>query len=258
MFLEWIPAARRWPWADLEATSAVILQLARLHRLSVSACQRVLANPEGEREMAMSAIQTAELYHRSAIARPLAEIRPMHRAIERVAVDINQIRAYVASHTGIAVLHGDVHSGNAVLRLSADLADAVLIDWRRARLGSPLEDVASWLQSLAYWEPQVRRRHDTLLARYLGWAGWGPCVQPGVRRLYWLVAASNGMAGALRYHLAIVSDSKRSTAVRQRSARAVRDWMRVIRRADECWRRRDDFDRQTGSIRTGLDRTTVQ
>jgi hypothetical protein len=38
-----------------------------------------------------------------------------------------------------------------------------LIDWARARRGSPFEDVASWLHSLGCWEPEARRRHDSLL-----------------------------------------------------------------------------------------------
>jgi hypothetical protein len=225
IFLEWIPAANKWPWVDLDATSAVILQLTKLHAMPISTYQTVLADPEIDREMETSAAETAALYHRSPIGRPLAGTRPMHKAIERVAVDLNTIRSYLTVHTGVAVLHGDVHSGNAVIRAFLGAAEAVLFDWGRARLGSPLEDVASWLQSLSFWEPQVKRRHDTLFARYLKLTGRECRADRDLRKLYWVAAASNAMAGALRYHLAVVSDSSRPDSARQRSARAGRDWM---------------------------------
>jgi aminoglycoside phosphotransferase (APT) family kinase protein len=127
-----------------------------------------------------------------------------------------------------AVLHGDLHSGNVVVERGGGVA---FVDWSRARIGSPLEDVAGWLQSLAFWEPEVRRTHDTLLRRYLEARGLGP---PGtdLRDAYWLAAARNGFTGALRYHVTVMEDRSAGARAREDSARALRDWFRLIRRAD--------------------------
>jgi Ser/Thr protein kinase RdoA (MazF antagonist) len=72
---------------------------------------------------------------------------------------------------GTTAIHGDAHPGNALVRSGER---PVLLDWGRARLGSPLEDVSSWLQSLGYWEPEAQRRHDTLLAGYRRRAAFRP------------------------------------------------------------------------------------
>jgi hypothetical protein len=126
----------------------------------------------------------------------------------------------------------------------------VLLDWGRARVGSPLEDVASWLQSLGFWEPEARRRHDTLLRRYLVARGLPRHLGPEVRDAYWLAAASNGLAGALRYHLAVIDGWSQPTAARRaHSVRAAADWLRVIRRADAYWRGAPSVRRRGGAGR---------
>ena len=139
---------------------------------------------------------------------------------------------------GLAVIHGDVHSGNATVRGERGTERAVLLDWGRARLGSPLEDVSSWLQSLGYWEPEARRRHDTLLRRYLAVRGLPTHLGSDLRSAYWLASSCNALAGALRYHL-VVADGWGGAPSRARAeaARAARDHLRVIRRADAVWRR---------------------
>lgn len=246
IFLECVRAIRHWPWADMGAALLVLRQLASLHSVPVNTVRTVFDDPRIGQEIAASAVDTAEFYHRSALARAPHGTRPMHRAIDRIAADLGRIRLYLMAHTGVAVLHGDVHSGNVMIRAVADRAQAVLLDWGRARLGSPLEDVASWLQSLSYWEPQVARRHDSLLSRYLGWTHRSCAFDADLRTLYWLAAASNAMAGALRYHLAGASDASRSQPARERSVRAARYWLRVIRRADERWSRINDRGRRTG------------
>jgi aminoglycoside phosphotransferase (APT) family kinase protein len=128
---------------------------------------------------------------------------------------------------GQTVIHGDVHPGNVILRGPAD-ADVVLLDWARARIGSPLEDVASWLHSLACWEPEARRRHDTLMRIYLEARRTRLAFAPEVRALYWFASASNGLAGAIRYHLSVLSDDRRLPAARADSTRALRAWNRVV------------------------------
>jgi aminoglycoside phosphotransferase (APT) family kinase protein len=138
---------------------------------------------------------------------------------------------------GTTVLHGDVHSRNVVLRAKGGREQAVFIDWGRARLGSPLEDVSSWLESLGCWEGEVRRRHDTLLRHYLVACGLPSSLERTLRDAYWLASASNALAGALAYHLARATDATGCTA-RERSASsaAARVHLRVIRRADALWR----------------------
>jgi hypothetical protein len=68
--------------------------------------------------------------------------------------------------------------------------DVVPVDWARARIGSPLEDVASWLHSLGCCEPQARKRHDTLMRAYLE-ARQLPCAfNSEVRVDYWFASVS--------------------------------------------------------------------
>lgn len=79
---------------------------------------------------------------------------------------------------GKVAIHGDVHTGNVLVRRHPGGAEPVLIDWGRARGGSPLEDLSAWLQSLGYWEPQARRRHDTLISRTSQRAAWTAAFPP--------------------------------------------------------------------------------
>jgi hypothetical protein len=117
-----------------------------------------------------------------------------------------------------------------MLGVGAD-PEVMLIDWARARVGTPLEDVASWLHSLGCWEPEARRRHDTLMQIYLAARRDRRRFVSDVRVDYWFASASNGLSGAIRYHLAVLSDAGRSEAARYDSQRALLTWQRVIRRA---------------------------
>ena len=104
--------------------------------------------------------------------------------------------------------------------------------WARARHGSALEDVGSWLHSLGAWEPEARRRHDTLFKRYLTARGLPVKLGADVRDLYWLASASNALAGALAYHLAVAAD-QRARGNHDSAMRCASGWLRVLRRADE-------------------------
>jgi hypothetical protein len=106
----------------------------------------------------------------------------------------------------------------------------VLIDWARARRGSPLEDLASWLHSLGCWEPNARRRHDTLLQIYLDARGEPRELSVQLRSRYWYASACNGLSGAIRYHLSVLSNLECSADLRYHSLRALAEWERVIRR----------------------------
>jgi hypothetical protein len=123
-----------------------------------------------------------------------------------------------------------MHPGNVILRVGDD-PDVLLIDWARARIGSPIEDVASWLHSLGCWEPEARRRHDTLMRIYLDARQDRRGFVSDLRVDYWFASASNGLSGAIRYHLAVLSDTATTDAARYDSARALGAWQRVIRRA---------------------------
>jgi len=136
---------------------------------------------------------------------------------------------------GCRPIHGDVHSGNVLVRRRGGGDDPVLIDWGRARLASPLEDVSSLLQSLGYWEPEWRRRHDTLLADYLFAFGTEPTLTSSVRAAYWMAGASNVLAGALLHHLCIATDCRQSTSRRRAAGNAAQDALRVIRCASAWW-----------------------
>jgi len=128
------------------------------------------------------------------------------------------------------VIHGDMHPGNVILRHTTRSIDVILIDWARARVGSPLEDIASWLHSLGCWEPQARRRHDTLMRAYLESRRVARMFDSDVRFEYWLASASNGLSGAICYHLAVLADSTVTETARAASSRALIAWERVVRR----------------------------
>jgi aminoglycoside phosphotransferase (APT) family kinase protein len=125
-----------------------------------------------------------------------------------------------------------MHSGNVILRRTGGgTIEVRLIDWARARIGSPLEDIGSWLHSLGCWEPEARRRHDTLMRAYLA-SRRVPCTfDSNMRILYWFASASNGLAGAIRYHLAVLGNATVTETARANSGRALIAWERVVRRA---------------------------
>jgi hypothetical protein len=129
------------------------------------------------------------------------------------------------------VIHGDMHPGNVILRRTGGSIEVILIDWARARIGSPLEDIASWLHSLGCWEPQARRRHDTLMRAYLQSPRAGRLFDSDVRVDYWFASVSNGLSGAIRYHLAVSADPATTQAARANSGLALMAWQRVVRRA---------------------------
>jgi hypothetical protein len=124
-----------------------------------------------------------------------------------------------------------------LLRDGSAHSAVVLIDWGRARLGSPLEDVSSWLESLGYWEPAVRQQRQTLLRHYLRARGLPVGVGRELDLRYWVAAACNVLAGALHYHLLQASRASEPASHRPVEAvRAVRDDLGAIQRADVLWR----------------------
>jgi aminoglycoside phosphotransferase (APT) family kinase protein len=184
--------------------------------------------------LAGSAVTTVQILYGIARAPDFARFRRVVPAARRLASNLARMRRNLLDAERLAVLHGDAHPGNVVFRR---MREPVLLDWARARMGSPLEDVSNWLQSLGFWEPAARRRHDRLLSRYLRARGRPANLGRSFRELYWLARASNAFAGAMTYHLCRASNPAMSEEVRRESYWAAWDWGRSIMRADACWTR---------------------
>jgi aminoglycoside phosphotransferase (APT) family kinase protein len=240
LYLEYVRAARAWPWRETPAATRVLELLGSLHaRLPEQRLREPDLAWDYEAELTASAWTTLELFERVASGVDLAWLRAARGALRRTCAALPDMRQALlsAGPFGTCVIHGDVHSGNTILAPAGEGERVVLLDWARARRGSPFEDVASWLQSLGYWEPEARRRHDTLLRSYLVSRGQPAELSRQLRDTYWLAAASNVLAGALRYHLAVAADrAEAPSAARAEAARAARDQLRVLRRANLLWR----------------------
>ena len=226
LYLEDAKPCASWPWRETTRSAAVCRELARFHDSRELPRERFAW--DYETELTRSAEATLRV---ARDARDPAGKRYWRRVgdLKRVVRALPAVRTRLLSGV-TTVIHGDMHPGNVILRDGASL-QVVLIDWARARVGSPLEDVASWLHSLGCWEPQARRRHDTLMQAYLGARAVPRAFDADLRLDYGLASVSNGLSGAIRYHLAIVSDRSTSEAARFDSQRALTAWTRVVRRA---------------------------
>lgn len=227
LYLEEAQSSAPWPWADTACAGAVCRELARLHDSRTLPREMFAWNYEAE--LARSAQWTLDI---ARDVRDAAGQRCWRRVgdLRRVVAGLSRIRHRLLSGT-TSVIHGDMHPGNVILRSGSSQSDVALIDWARARVGSPLEDIASWLHSLGCWEPEARRRHDTLMRIYLDARCTPQPFACDVRVDYWLASACNGLSGAIRYHLAVLSDSATTEAARYDSGRALIAWERVVRRA---------------------------
>jgi hypothetical protein len=59
-------------------------------------------------------------------------------------------------------------------------------------------------------------------------------ITTDLRTLYWYASASNGLSGAIRYHLLVLIDPVCSSDMKSDSVRILRSWERVIRRVTEA------------------------
>jgi aminoglycoside phosphotransferase (APT) family kinase protein len=235
LYQEFVEPHSGWPWADITTSVAVLKALAHVHG-ATAVDGDSLENWDYESDLIESAQATVALFASAVYGKAALGDRPMLRTLERILQALPAMRAALRSSGPTTLLHGDVHAGNAVVRNKSGAHSVVLLDWGRARLGSPLEDVSSWLQSVSFWEPEVKRRHDTLLRSYLRARRLPDSIGSELRELYWIATACNAMAGALRYHLAVTLDSGRPEEERYSAFHALLDWLRIIRRADLCWR----------------------
>lgn len=225
LYLEEATQESDWPWRQTFTSAAVCHALARLHD-SQRMRSNTLIDWDYESDLTNSARETLAF---ARDARDKAGVRHWRRFgdLRRVVAALPKMRS--ALRQGRTFIHGDVHTGNVILRES-QRGDIAFIDWARARLGSPLEDVASWLHSLGCWEPEARRRHDTLLRAYLEARSSTQKITSELRTAYWYASASNGLAGAIRYHLAVLTDTECKSEVKGESALVLRSWERVIQR----------------------------
>lgn len=237
LYLEWVTRTRAWPWRDALLTRRVLENLAAIHAKTAGINELPpLLRWDYDVELQTHAQITLELIESSRRRLDLAALTKSLPAARRVVRALPAMRRhlYTFQPLGQSVIHGDVHPGNVLVRQRAGRAQPVLIDWGRARLGSPLEDVSSWLQSLGHWEPEVRRWHDTLFRAYLSARGLEDRLTPELRAAYWIAGASNALAGALSYHLALASQARTSQQAGA-AIRAAMGWLRIIRRADAYW-----------------------
>lgn len=229
LFLERVRSVASWPWRDSANTRLVLEQLARVHRFDHEAAQ--FDDWDYEAELLSSAADTVALAAESVASIPELDVRRELRPLRHVAASVVEMRHRMKTALATTLIHGDVHTGNVILRARAGRPEVVFLDWGRSRVGSPLEDVSSWLLSLRSWEPAAARDHDTLFRAYLAAAGRPTALTPELRDAYWFAAAGNVLAGALRYQLSVARESRGKqhiTAVAQ--ARAA---FRIIRRAAE-------------------------
>lgn len=229
LYLEEATPQSEWPWNQTFTSAAVCRALARLHD-SEQWHPKTLIEWDYESDLAKSADETLAV---ALDARDKAGVRYWRRIgdLRRVISALPKIRSALLEAT--TFIHGDVHSRNVILRANEN-GEIVFIDWGRARFGSPLEDVASWLHSLGCWEPEARRRHDTLLRAYLEARSSKQAITTELRTAYWYASASNGLAGAIRYHLLVLTDPECSGDMKSDSVRSLCAWERVIRRVTEA------------------------
>nr|WP_250157241.1 aminoglycoside phosphotransferase family protein [Tianweitania aestuarii] len=220
-----------WPWRSNQATAGLLQALGQFHRINP---RDVLAPKcwDYEADLIASAQATRRDLHRCRRNPDFAGLSRGIAAVDKVVEDLPRLRRALSQEQpfGARMIHGDVHSGNAFVRRGA-AQKPVLIDWGRARQGSPLEDVSSMLQSLRLYEPAALQRHDSLLKAYLAAHYGEDRITDTTRSAYWVAGASNALAGALSWHLMIASDENRSSQHRAAAFGAAKDCLRVIRRA---------------------------
>jgi aminoglycoside phosphotransferase (APT) family kinase protein len=236
LVIEAIRKVRSWPWRDLSLARELLERLARFH-VAVADAAATIPEWDYEAELCATAEATRTAVDRCRSHADLSVLARDLPSLDRIVVARSELRRQLLSEHpfGCRPIHGDAHPGNALVRRRDRGDEPVLCDWGRARLGSPIEDVSSWLQSLRYWEAEAQRFHDSLLTTYLSAFGLEGKLTSQVRAAYWMAGASNALAGALLYHLHLAGDPRESPARRMAAFRAARDWLRVIRRADAWW-----------------------
>jgi hypothetical protein len=144
LYLEALRPTARWPWKDVANARAVLERIAILHQAALP--DEILGHLslwDYERELLVSAERTLELLQRLRRGAPVfrSGIRWARRLVSALPAVRRQLLEF--RPFGTAPLHGDLHSGNVILRRHQGRDEPILLDWARARIGSPLEDVSS-------------------------------------------------------------------------------------------------------------------
>lgn len=235
LYLEIVRSASSWPWKGFNETALVLRTLTRLHHMDLPAPAdaEVSLAWDYDKELVQRGQELLNLLDRMRHVPALRALRPPRSSLQRLVSHLPLARqqALSALSIGPRFIHGDVHSGNVMLRRRSRDLIPVFLDWGRARIGHPLDDVSSWLQSLGYWVPEVKRRHDSLLQLYLAQLGESGGLSRSLRDAYWLSAASNVLAGAALFHVDRALDPGRPPRERTRSAQSAKDCFRILRRA---------------------------
>jgi hypothetical protein len=239
LFLEALRPVSAWPWTEQQTAARVLERIVSLHTTPPDErLWEVLTAWDYEGELQRTARRTLVLLERARQRAGSSSFGPALRWARRLVLGLPALRKQLQTFQpfGRAIIHGDLHPGNVVVRRRRGEPETVLLDWGRARLGSALEDVSSWLQSLSAWEPMARRRHDSLLGAYLSARGMDRTLGSELREVYWLAGASNALSGALVHHLTVMLDEHRTSRQRASAADSASKWARVLRRADALWR----------------------
>jgi hypothetical protein len=236
LYIEQVVPQEPWPWKDVPSAASVLECVASLHDGATSGLTARVSDWDYELELQHRSSELLEALERHRTRLQGAGVDLRMSVVRRIVQNVPRLRGQLSRQGALAptVIHGDLHPGNAIISGRRDGSVAMLIDWERARVGSPLEDVSSWLQSLGFWEPEARRRHDSLLAAYLQARGISPVLTRALRDEYWVSACSNCLAGSLLYHVGNATSPDVSSESRSAALRAVRDQLRVLRRADAC------------------------
>jgi aminoglycoside phosphotransferase (APT) family kinase protein len=236
LFLEAMRRVNLWPWREVSTGGDLLTRLAQFHAATE---HTAIAIPKWdyEAELGVMAEETRAALDQCRGNPDLSFLARDLPSLDKIILALPELRRQLLAERpfGRRMIHGDVHPGNALVCRRGRGCEPVLLDWGRARVGSPLEDVSSWLRSLSYWEPAGRRYHDTLLATYLSAFGLERQLTPSVRAAYWMAAASNALSGALLCHLRVAQDRRQLPRQRVMAFDAARDTLRVIRRARAWW-----------------------
>jgi hypothetical protein len=232
LFIDSIPRSDPWPWHETLSAQNVLVRLANFHASRVAATS--VEHWDYERELQAIAEYTLDRLRGFAARSGDAKVRAIVPTLRRFVANLPSARARLLSQPGLPAtfIHGDVHPGNVLMTPDGTALRPVFVDWARARLGSPLEDVSSWIEWLRFWEPTAERTFDILLARYLSTRGLPSQSDRSLGRAYWTAAALNCCSGALSYHLERAEDPGLHPKQRGIARGAIHHCVNMLRNAD--------------------------
>lgn len=176
LYLEYVQPVEEWPWQDISFHKLVLGQLARLHahfwnqndrlasvhwlsenssayysRLFKTKTYQTISNLYKGQEHGVLGDLTSDL---------IASVENISRALQRIL--------HFLHHQKRTLLHGDLHGENVLVGKDRHVNDGqvLIIDWDRARLGHPLEDLSRWIENFQWTAPEITPSRETLLHIY--------------------------------------------------------------------------------------------